>query len=39
MLDIYFALEQKKFRVAAINYIGSLLIGLFAAAIAVNLVS
>jgi len=39
MLDIYLALELKKFRVAAINYIGSLLIGLFAAAIALNLVS
>jgi CrcB protein len=39
MLDIYLALELKKFRTAAINYIGSLLIGLIAAAIAINLVS
>ena len=39
MLDIYLALELKKFRIAAINYVGSLLIGLFAAALAMNLVS
>jgi CrcB protein len=39
MLDIYLALELKKFRIAAINYVGSLLIGLFAAALAINLVS
>jgi fluoride exporter len=39
MLDIYLAIEHKKFRTAAINYIGSLLIGLLAAAIAINLVA
>jgi CrcB protein len=39
MLDIYFAIELKKFKAAAINYVGSLLLGLFAAAIAINLVS
>jgi len=39
MLDIYLAIELKKFRAAAINYIGSLLIGLLAAAIAINLVT
>ena len=39
MLDIYSAIELKKFRAAAINYIGSLLIGLLAAAIAINLVA
>jgi CrcB protein len=39
MLDIYLAIELKKFRTAAINYIGSLLIGLLAAAIAINLVA
>jgi CrcB protein len=39
MLDIYLAFELKKFKVAAINYAGSLLIGLFAAAIALNLVA
>jgi CrcB protein len=39
MLDIYLAIELKKFRAAAINYIGSLLIGLLAAAIAINLVA
>ena len=39
MLDIYLAIELKKYRKAAINYIGSLLIGLFAAAVAINLVS
>jgi CrcB protein len=39
MLDIYLAIELKKFGAAAINYIGSLLIGLLAAAIAINLVA
>ena len=39
MLDIYFAIEGKKFKAAAINYVGSLLLGLLAAAIAINLVS
>jgi CrcB protein len=39
MLDIYLAIEHKKFRTAAINFIGSLLIGLLAAAIAINLVA
>jgi len=39
MLDIYLALELKKFRLAAVNYIGSLVIGLLAAAIAINLAS
>ena len=39
MLDIYLAIELKKFRAAAINYIGSLLLGLLAAAIAINLVA
>jgi CrcB protein len=39
MLDIYLALELKKFRTAAINYIGSLALGLLAAALAINLVS
>jgi CrcB protein len=39
MLDIYFAIELKKFKTAAINYVGSLLLGLLAAAIALNLVS
>jgi len=39
MLDIYLAIELKKFKAAAINYIGSLLIGLLAAAIAINLVA
>jgi CrcB protein len=37
MLDIYLAIELKKYRAAAINYIGSLLIGLLAAALAINL--
>ncbi|MSV47092.1 MAG: hypothetical protein F2912_03850, partial [Actinobacteria bacterium] len=37
MLDIYLAIELKKFRAAAINYVGSLMLGLFAAAIAINL--
>ena len=39
MLDIYLAIELKKFKAAAINYIGTLLIGLLAAAIAINLVA
>lgn len=39
MLDIYLAGELKKFRAAAINYLGSLLIGLLAAALAINLVA
>jgi CrcB protein len=39
MLDIYLALEFKKFRLAAVNYIGSLVIGLLVAAIAINLAS
>ena len=39
MLDIYLAIELKKYRSAAINYIGSLLVGLLAAAIAMNLVA
>lgn len=39
MLDIYLAIELKKYRAAAINYIGSLLIGLFVAAVAINLVA
>ena len=39
MLDIYLAIELKKYRIAAINYIGSLLIGLLAAALAINLVA
>ena len=39
MLDIYLAIELKKYRSAAINYIGSLLIGLLAAALAINLVA
>ena len=39
MLDIYLAIELKNYRAAAINYIGSLLIGLFAAALAINLVA
>jgi CrcB protein len=39
MLDIYLAIELKKFGAAAINYIGSLLVGLLAAAIAINLVA
>jgi CrcB protein len=39
MLDIYLAIEQKKIKVAIINYIGSLMLGLFAAALAINLVS
>ena len=39
MLDIYLAIELKKYRSAAINYIGSLLIGLLAAALAINLIA
>ena len=39
VLDIYLAFELKKFKVAAINYAGSLLIGLLAAAAAINLVA
>ena len=39
MLDIYFAFELKKFKVAAINYASSLLIGLLAASVALNLVA
>jgi len=39
MLDIYLAIEQKKIKVAIMNYIGSLMLGLFAAALAINLVS
>ena len=39
MLDIYLAIELKKYRSAAVNYIGSLLVGLLAAAFAINLVA
>ncbi len=39
MLDIYLAIELKKIKTAIINYIGSLMLGLLAAAIAMNLVS
>jgi fluoride exporter len=39
VLDIYLAFELKKFKVAAINYAGSLLIGLLAASVALNLVA
>ena len=39
MLDIYLAIELKKIKVAIINYIGSLMLGLLAAALAMNLVS
>ena len=39
VLDIYLAFELEKFKVAAINYAGSLLIGLLAAAAALNLVA
>ena len=39
VLDVYFAFELKKFKVAAINYAGSLLIGLLAASVALNLVA
>ena len=39
MLDIYLAIELKKIKAAIINYIGSLMLGLLAAALATNLVS
>jgi len=39
MLDVYLAIELKRFKAAAINYLGSLLIGLLAAALAINLVA
>ena len=39
VLDIYLAFELKKFKVAAINDAGSLLIGLLAASVALNLVA
>ncbi len=39
MLDIYLAIELKKIKTAIINYIGSLMLGLLAAALAMNLVS
>ncbi len=39
MLDIYLAIELKKIKTAIINYIGSLMLGLLAAALAINLVS
>ena len=39
MLDIYLAIEHKKIKTAIINYIGSLMLGLLAAALAMNLVS
>ena len=39
VLDIYLAFELKKFKVAAINYAGSLLIGLLAASVALSLVA
>ncbi len=39
MLDIYLAIELKKIKAAMINYIGSLMLGLLAAALAINLVS
>jgi len=39
MLDIYLAIELKKIKAAIINYIGSLMLGLLAAALAINLVS
>ena len=39
MLDIYFAIELKKIKVAIINLVGSMTLGLLAAAIAINLVS
>ena len=39
VLDIYLAFELKTFKVAALNYIGSMLIGLLAAAAALNLVA
>jgi len=39
MLDVYLALELKKLRNAAMNLVASLVIGLLAAAMALNLVS
>ena len=39
MLDIYLAIELKKIKAAIINYMGSLMLGLLAAALAMNLVS
>ena len=39
MLDIYLAIELKKIKAAIINYIGSLMLGLLAAALAMTLVS
>jgi CrcB protein len=39
MLDIYFAIEVKKIKAAIINLVGSITLGLLAAAIAINLVS
>ena len=39
VLDIYLAFELKKFKVAAINYASSLLIGLLAASVSLNLVA
>jgi len=39
MLDVYLAIELKRFKAAAINYLGSLLFGLLAAALAINLVA
>ena len=39
MLDIYLAIQRKSFTTAIINYIGTLMLGLLAAAFAINLVS
>ena len=39
MLDIYLAIELKKIKAAIINLVGSITLGLLAAAIAINLVS
>ena len=39
MMDIYLSLELRNFKRAVINYVGSLTLGLFAAALAINLVS
>ena len=39
MLDIYLSIELKKIKAAIVNYIGSLMLGLLAAALAMNLVS
>ena len=39
MLDIYLAIEVKKIKAAIINLVGSITLGLLAAAIAINLVS